>query len=161
MGAGLNEPGMGDRRPTVESLYRTQWTPMVRLAWLMLGSREAAEDVVQEAFIRVASSWERVQSPVAYLRTAVVNGARDDARRMARVAALNERAPDPVLPAELSPMWGLIQGLPERQRHAVVLRFYLDLDFKQIAELLGCRSATARSLVHRALISLREDYPWT
>jgi RNA polymerase sigma factor (sigma-70 family) len=127
----------------------------------MLGSREVAEDVVQDAFIRVASSWERVQSPVAYLRTAVVNGARDHARRAERAAALRDRAPDPVLPAELSPMWELIQDLPDRQRHAVVLRFYLDLDFKQIADLLGCRSATARSLVRRALISLREDYPWT
>src|SRR3954452_12820947 len=127
MGAGLNEPGMGDRGSTVEALYRRQWTPMVRLAWLMLGSREVAEDVVQDAFIRVASSWERVQSPVAYLRTAVVNGARDHARRAERAAALRERAPDPVLPAELSPMWELIQDLPDRQRHAVVLRFYLDL----------------------------------
>ena len=79
MGAGLNEPGAGDRGSTVEALYRSQWTPMVRLAWLMLGSREVAEDVVQDAFIRVASSWQRVQSPVAYLRTAVVNGARDHA----------------------------------------------------------------------------------
>jgi RNA polymerase sigma factor (sigma-70 family) len=161
MRAGLDEPGAGDDRPTVEALYRVQWTPMVRLAWLMLGSREVAEDVVQDAFIRVAGSWERVQSPVAYLRMSVVNGARDHARRSERAAALRERAPDPVLPAELSPMWDLIRGLPDRQRHAVVLRFYLDLDFKQIAQLLGCRGATARSLVRRALISLREDYPWT
>ena len=161
MGAGLEEPEAGEPGCTIESLYRSQWTPMVRLAWLMLGSREVAEDVVQDAFLGVARSWDRVHSPVAYLRTAVVNGAREHARRFQRAAALVERAPDPVLPVELSHMWGLVQDLPDRQRHAVVLRFYLDLDFKQIADLLGCRSATARSLVRRALISLRKDYPWT
>jgi RNA polymerase sigma factor (sigma-70 family) len=161
MGAGLDEPERTDEpEPTVEALYRAQWSPMVRLAWLMLGSREAAEDVVQDAFIRVASSWERVLVPDAYLRSAVVNSARDHTRRVRRELAYVEQARDPVLPAELSHMWELVQQLPDRQRHEVVLRFYLDLDFRQVAALLNCRSSTARSLVRRGLQSLRKDFPW-
>jgi len=56
-------------------------------------------------------------------------------------------------------VWAALQQLPERQRTAVALRYYLDLPTDEIAEVLGARPATVRSLVHRALATLKEAVP--
>ncbi len=56
-------------------------------------------------------------------------------------------------------MWAALQNLPERQRTAVTLRYYLDLPDDEIAEILGARPGTVRSLVHRALATLKEVVP--
>ena len=62
--------------PTLESLFRTQRLPMVRLAHLITGSSAVAEEVVQEAFIRMQNNWHRADNPKAYLRTIVPTSAR-------------------------------------------------------------------------------------
>jgi RNA polymerase sigma factor (sigma-70 family) len=145
---------------SLSDLYQTEWTPMVRLAWLILGSRHAAEDAVQDAFIRVAKAWDHVHTPVPYLRTAVVNSARDRARQSHRERSYTEGRVDAELPPDENAMWEAVQKLRQKQREAIVLRFYSDLSYRDIADHLDCTSSTARSLVRRALIALREDYPW-
>jgi DNA-directed RNA polymerase specialized sigma24 family protein len=129
---------------------------MVRLAWLMTGSRELAEDVVQDAFVQVNLRWSTIDTPVAYLRVAVVNGTRAHARRVSRVLAVPGEPVRPVLPPDLDETWQLLTQLSARQREALVLRFYADLSFEQIASALQCRLGTAKSLVHRGLARLRE-----
>jgi RNA polymerase sigma-70 factor (sigma-E family) len=141
--------------PLVE-LYRDRYEPMVRLAYLMVGDRAAAEELVQDAFVNVHRSWAKVADPPAYLRVAVVNACRSWGRR--RTLELHRR-PAPADPSELvaDEMWDALQVLPIRQRAAVVLRFYEDLPDARIAELLGCREATVRTAIHRALERLRKE----
>lgn len=136
-------------------LYRSERVGLVRLALLVTGSRAAAEDVVQESFLRLRSTTSELTDPVRYLRRIVMNEARQVLRR--REIERRHMQPDPavVLPPELDEMWHLLEGLSEKRRVALVLRYYEDLPFSEIARLMDCRESTARSLVHRGLKSLR------
>ena len=64
---------VGDRTALLADLYRREYAPMVRLAHLITGSNEAAEDLVQDSFVRLCRSWDRADEPGAYLRQIVVN----------------------------------------------------------------------------------------
>ena len=141
--------------PFVE-LYRTRYDAMVRLAYLLTGDRSAAEELAQDAFVAVHRNWGRPSNPSAYLRTAVVNACRSWGRRK---VLERDRRPAPSEPSVLAPdeMWDTLQTLPERQRTAVVLRFYEDLPDREIADVLGCREGTVRTLVHRGLAALKEE----
>lgn len=141
----------------LEDLYRDQWAEMVRLAWLMNGSREAAEDIVHDAFLRLEPLWPSLQHPAAYLRQVVVNGVRTYQRR---VAMERRHRPIPLAPSttdcEFQNIWAVVDDLPTRQREALILRFYLDLTISDVAELLGCPVGTTKSLIHRGLATVRE-----
>lgn len=146
-----------EAQPWVESfveLYRSQREPMVRLAFLLTCGDSAAEEVVHDAFIALHRRWDRVDNPKAYLRVTVVNSCRSRQRRQ---LLLKKVQPRPTFafdePDELT---DAIRQLPERQRAAIVLRYYEDLPEDQIAELLGCRIPAVKSLLHRALTTLRE-----
>ena len=145
-------PGAGfAKEELVTSLYRREYAAMVRLARLITGSNEAAEDVVQEAFVRVYRNWERADHPGAYLRTVVVNRSRSWQRRRLverdRQPAVEEQAADP----EGRELLDALAHLGVRQRTALVLRFYADLSEADIALAMGCRPGTVKSLVHRGL----------
>lgn len=144
------------RPQTFDVFYREQWAKMVRLAWLMTGSRELAEDLVQDAFVQVGAKWASVQAPTAYLRVAVTNAVRAQARRESRERSLPDERVQPVLPRELDETWHLLDRLPARQRQALVLRFYADLPLTEVAEALQCREGTAKSLVRRGLARMKE-----
>jgi RNA polymerase sigma factor (sigma-70 family) len=144
------------RPQTFEVFYREQWPKMVRLAWLMTGSRELAEDLVQDAFVHVEPKWASVHAPTAYLRIAVTNAVRAQARREGRRRSLPDERVQPVLPLELDETWHLLDRLPPRERQALVLRFYADLPFTQVADTMRCRVGTAKSLVHRGLARMKE-----
>lgn len=138
------------------NLYRERYEPMVRLAYLMTGSNEAAEELVQEAFVKVHRNWDRAHAPVAYLRTAVMNQCRSWHRRRFldrdRRAKLARREHEEL---EADEMWDALAGLRPRQRAALVLKFYEGLSEAEIAETLGVRPGTVKSLVHRGLEELR------
>jgi RNA polymerase sigma-70 factor (sigma-E family) len=138
------------------ALYEAQYLPMVRLAYLMCGHAAVAEEVVQDAFVAVHQAWPRVETPRAYLRTAVVNRCRSWGRHQ---VLERDRRPLPPAPAELGAdeLWDAIGRLNDRQRAAIVLRFYEDLPDQEIAALLGCRPATVRTSIHRALGALRKE----
>jgi RNA polymerase sigma factor (sigma-70 family) len=144
------------RPQTFDVFYREQWAKMVRLAWLMTGSRELAEDLVQDAFVQVGAKWASVQAPNAYLRVTVTNAVRAHARRENRKRSLPNERVQPVLPGELDETWQLLERLPARQRQALVLRFYADMPLTEVAEALQCRVGTAKSLVHRGLARMKE-----
>ncbi len=149
------------RAESVEEGYRRLRPGMVRLAHLLLGSPEQAEDVVHDAFVACAPRWSSLEAPDAYLRTAVTNQARSALRRSGRDRAKADRLGRSValsvgLP-ELDETWALLRALPERQRMAVVLRFYEDLPEAEIARLLGCRPGTVKSLIHRGLARVRKE----
>lgn len=141
----------------VEELYRRERGGLVRLALLVTGSRSAAEDVVQDSFLRLRSTSAELWDPVRYLRGIVLNEARQVLRRREIERRHLRAEPGFVLPPDLDEMWQLLDGLSERRRVALVLRYYEDLSFSEIARLLDCGENTARSLVHRGLKSLRRE----
>jgi RNA polymerase sigma factor (sigma-70 family) len=157
------EPGAAPDRTALELLYRAEYAPSVRLAHLLTGDRARAEELAQDAFVRVARAVASVDNPAAYLRTTVVNLCRDAGRREARARSHPQPAlrvePPPPLPPTSTAVWAALQRLPERQRTAITLRFYLDLPDDEIARILGARPGTVRSLVHRALATLKEVVP--
>lgn len=148
-------PGSGPM--AYEDCYREQFRPMVRLAFLLTGSTETAQDLVQDAFVHLHRRWSSVEQPAAYLRRSVVNGCHSHHRRLRleRTRRPDSRADAVELDAD--EITDALAALPHRQRAALVLRFYLDLPDSEAAAVLGCRVGTVGSLVHRGLAQLRKD----
>ncbi len=150
-------PSRPDWSPSFEHLYRTQYTPMVRLAFLLVGSSEVAEELVQEAFVRIRGAVAEAASPVAYLRQAVVNACRNHHRHRAVERRSEARlVVTAVSEPELDHLADALRRLPDRQRAVLVLRYYLGCSEAEIADALGCRPGTVKSLASRGLGALRE-----
>lgn len=135
---------------------------MVRLVFLLTGSRSTSEEVVHDAFIIVYERRQKVQQPGAYLRQVVVNQCRTKIRRrqteerkLAIVAATADTSI--LLGPELDETWQRLTNLSPKQRTALVLRFYEDLTVAGIAEVMEERPGTVKSLIHRGLKKLREN----
>ena len=135
-------------------VYRVDYGRLVRLAYLLTGHAAVAEELVQDAFVATHRAGDRLQDPYPYVRRAVVNRCRSWGRRYTVERAHRPAPPDP---AELAAdeMWDTLAALTDRQRAAIVLRFYEDMPDDRIAAVLGCRQATVRSAIHRGLQSLR------
>jgi RNA polymerase sigma-70 factor (sigma-E family) len=146
------------------ALYVGHYDQLLRLAVLLVGDMAAAEDVVQEAFIRVHGAIESrsLHNPLAYLRQAVVNLARSELRR--RLVRLRH-APRP-MPDAASAEEGAcaaisrqevivaLRRIPARQREAVVLRYWADLPEAEIAALMGVSVGAVKSYISRGLSRL-------
>jgi RNA polymerase sigma-70 factor (sigma-E family) len=137
-------------------LYEQHYDSLVRLAWLVSGRATVAEGVVQDAFLKAHRSWDRVRDPLAYVRTAVINGCRSWGRRQRLERERRPRPPQPTL-QEPDELWDALATLKDRARAAIVLRYYADLPDAEIAEILDCRVATVRTTIHRALAVLRKE----
>ena len=85
----------------------------------------------------------------------MVNEARAGLRRRDVERRHLPQPAEPVLPPEIDEMWVLVQRLSPRRRVALVLRYYADLPIEDIAEMMDCRPATVKSLIHRGLETLR------
>lgn len=145
--------------PGLEAVYAAHRDRLRRLAYLLTGRREVAEDLVQEAFVRLHQHWDTVDAPAGYVRT-VLSRLCADWRRRSALAGTHERwlAPGASVPdPELDETWALLDRLPADQRAVLVLRFYEDLSVEDTAAALGCRSATVRTRTHRALARLRKE----
>jgi RNA polymerase sigma factor (sigma-70 family) len=155
------QPATAPARETMGEAYRRLQPAMVRLAHLLTGSVEVAEDVVHDAFLACGERWDSIEVPDAYVHRAVTNRAwsalrrggreRDKAARAGRVATVTVGVP------EIDETWDVLRLLPDRQRIALVLRFYEDLPEAEIARLLACRPGTVKSLIHRGLGRVRKD----
>jgi RNA polymerase sigma-70 factor (sigma-E family) len=156
----MSPMGLADPEPLVspperfEDFYRAQHEPMLRLAYLLTQSRAVAEDLVQDSFIRIQPRWGQLHTPVAYMRRTVTNACYSYHRRRKREEAYVTPPPGASEP-EHDEMWDALSTLSPRRRAALVLRYYLDLSEADIAEALGCRKGTVKSLTHRALADLR------
>ena len=136
-------------------MYREHRGGLLRLAFLLTGSREYSEDVVHTAFASAMPRWDVIEQPLPYLKRAVVNQAAEVHRRTARER--NSAPPEGIthIP-EIDETWMQIRKLPPAQRAVIVLRFYEDLPLVEIAELLSRPAATVRSDLKRALKRLRK-----
>jgi RNA polymerase sigma-70 factor (sigma-E family) len=154
------DPG-DSARVAVGALYQASAVSLIRLAYIMLGDRPSAEDVVQEAFCGLYRRWDRLadtDSALYYVRSSVLNGCRSVLRSRA-VRRRGVAYELPTVSAEAVVLGGeervevirAVGRLPHRQREALVLRFYLDLSDEQIARVMGIAQSTVRSTIHRGL----------
>jgi RNA polymerase sigma factor (sigma-70 family) len=142
---------------TFEELYRRDFGRMVRVAHLLMGSSEAAEDVVQDAFVQLYARFATVGDSSGYLYRSVVNGCRGRHRHRRVVERLRPLTAQPAaVTTEIDETWGALRRLSPRRRAVVVLRFYADLPLAEIADILDCRVGTVKSMLHRAMADLRE-----
>jgi RNA polymerase sigma-70 factor (sigma-E family) len=152
-------------RPGRSDLYLRHAPAALRLAFLLTGDRALADDLVQDAFVRLFGRLLHLRNPDAfepYLRQTIVNLSRMHFRRK-RVErtylrraqqGFQEVAPSPDLDVR-EDLWRALLQLPMRQRVAIVLHFYEDLSEQQASEVLRCRPGTYRSLVSRGIAQLR------
>ncbi len=146
----------GEWPAALVELFRSERVAFVRLAYLLTGQRAVAEEIVQDAFISTRQAWAGVLDPARYLRTTVVNRCRSWGRHQKVVRTHPAGRPEPIV-QEADELWDALGRLDPRRRAAVVLRYYADLPHAEIAELLGCRPATVRTSIHRALTQLRRE----
>jgi RNA polymerase sigma-70 factor (sigma-E family) len=153
----------GTRRDELAAAYGAHAPDAVRFAFLLTGEKELARDLVQDAFVRVAARWPRIQDPErfrAYLRKTVANLAKNHFRRRAlerrhiAVESVEQLDRDPANRDEILEQ---LLTLPLRQRTAIVLRYYLDLSEREAADAMGCSVAAVKALSARAIRQLREE----
>lgn len=142
-----------------EQVYVDQRPSIVRLAYLLVRSESEAEELAQEAFVRLYMNFEQVDTPAGFLRTVVARLAstsrsRRDMERLRLLAVADDARHEP---SELDETWSAIGRLKPERATVLVLRFYEDLSHAEIARMLGCPTATVRSRVRRALADLRKE----
>jgi RNA polymerase sigma factor (sigma-70 family) len=140
------------------AFYGDRFAPLSRLAFLLTGSSDAADEIAQEACEQVLRRWDDIDHPRAYARRAVISGARSwGRRRTVRESAPSERERFAELDGDAIAVRLALADLPERQREVLVLRFYADLKVDDIAVEVGARPGTVKSLIHRGLARLQEE----
>ncbi|HZN43342.1 MAG TPA: SigE family RNA polymerase sigma factor, partial [Actinomycetota bacterium] len=148
----------------LDDLYRAHAPEALRLAYLLTGERALAEDLVQDAFVKVLGRFHDLRNRDAfwwYLRRTIVNLARSQFRRRKVERAWFERQrPDETAPAgedlaERDRLQRALMTLRPEQRAAIVMRFYEDLSEADTAQALGVAVGTVKSLVSRGMDRLR------
>ena len=148
----------------MSDLYREHAVGLIRLAVVMLGDRPAAEDVVQEAFCGLYRRWSHLSDPaksLSYVRSSVLNGCRTAMRKRARRMDAMLAEPDAasaetgaIIGEEHRAVVAALRQLPPRQREALVLRFFGDLEEPEIARAMGISRGTVKSTLSRGLAAL-------
>lgn len=154
----------GSARSGVVALYRDQFSGVARLAFLLCGDSQLADDLAHDAFLRLYEHWDRVDDPakrLAYLRSIVVNLAHSAHRRAATArrhsgspmlaeGVAGTSAEDVALARSARPdVIAALATLPDRQRTAVVLRHWLHMTEGEIAQAMGCSVGSVRTHVAR------------
>ena len=155
-----------DAAAAVTALFAVNALGLAKLAYVMTGDRDTADDIVQDAFSGLYRRWEHLSDPakaLSYVRSAVLNSCRSALRRrrpeitgqLAPVEAEHESAESAVLSEEeRKAVVAALRQLPHRQREVLVLRFYLDMTEQEIAAQMGIGQSTVRSSTHRGLQAL-------
>ncbi len=151
------EPEMTVADSGFQAFYRHRWRDAVGWAAAMTGRIDVAEDLVQEVFLRLASTYDTIEHPDSYLYAAVANAARSWHRSEQRRARRENGfgLEDTAEPGRHDDLLAAMRRLPFDQRAVVVLRYWLDWDEASIATVLSCRRATVRTRAKRGLARLR------
>ncbi len=144
-------------RDRIEGLYREQFPKFVRVAESIVGDRERARDAVQDGFanaLRGAGGFRGDGPLEAWVWRCVVNAARRTARhRPESVSGVEQAGPEHQSVAEIAP---LIRSLPDRQRTAIFLRYYVGLDYRAIGEAMEIEVGTVSATLASAHATLRK-----
>ncbi len=161
----------GDRDARFSTFVRTESETLLRTAYLLTRNGPDAEELVQDSLVWLYPRWDQVENAehqTAYVRKAMVNRFLASKRRMSATeirfgegldALLDRGAPGRDETADVDErdqLWRVMGELNERQRAALVLRFFHDLPDDEVAGVLDCRVGTVRSLISRGLARLRE-----
>ena len=157
------------RAELVEVLFRRHYAALLRLGVVMLGSREAAEDAVQDAFVALHRHGRSLRDPEAaeaYLRSAVLNRCRSWVRRQ-----VTQRAPRPLMLVhehqqspedttvgrdEVGSLVAVMRTLARRQREVLACRYVLELSVAETARLLQISEGSVKAHTHRGLQALQQ-----
>jgi RNA polymerase sigma-70 factor (sigma-E family) len=155
-----------DADRAVTAIYTEHYRSLVRLAAFLVRDTSTAEEVVQDSFVAMHGAWRRLRDTdkaLSYLRQSVVNRSRSVLRHR-MVVDKNTPKPPPDMPSaehgaiiqlERSAVVSALRSLPERQREALVLRYYGDLSEAQIASVMGISRGAVKSHTARAMSALR------
>jgi RNA polymerase sigma-70 factor (sigma-E family) len=155
-----------DADRAVTAIYSEHYRSLVRLAAFLVRDTSTAEEVVQDSFVAMHGAWRRLRDTdkaLSYLRQSVVNRSRSVLRHR-MVVDKNTPKPPPDMPSaehgaiiqlERSAVVSALRSLPERQREALVLRYYGDLSEAQIASVMGISRGAVKSHTARAMAALR------
>jgi RNA polymerase sigma-70 factor, ECF subfamily len=151
-----------DGKGSFDAFYREAYAGLVRQLWAMTGSRQDAEDVVQEAFVRAAARWGRIGTydlPEAWVRQVAMRLASNELRRVRRglSALLRLRLIQQDGPSEDRPaLVTALRDLPLRYRQVLVLHYLADLPVQQVAAELGLPQATVATQLARGRRALAQ-----
>jgi RNA polymerase sigma-70 factor (sigma-E family) len=155
-----------DADRVVTAIYSEHYRSLVRLAAFLVRDNATAEEVVQDSFVAMHGAWRRLRDTdkaLSYLRQSVVNRSRSVLRHRI-VVDKNTPKPPPDMPSaehgaiiqlERSAVVTALRALPERQREALVLRYYGDMSEAQIASVMGISRGAVKSHTARAMSALR------
>jgi RNA polymerase sigma factor (sigma-70 family) len=157
------------RDELVDVLFRRHYAALLRLGVVMLGSREAAEDAVQDAFVALHRHRSSLRDPAAaeaYLRSAVLNRGRSWIRRLVPQRAprplilVREHAESPedttVARDEVGSVVAVMRTLARRQREVLACRYVLELSVAETAQLLHISEGSVKAHAHRGLQTLQQ-----
>jgi RNA polymerase sigma factor (sigma-70 family) len=157
------------RDELIDTLFRRHYTGLLRLAVVMLGDREAAEDAVQDAFASLHRNWRALREPdvaEAYLRSSVLNRCRSwvrrqvtqrSARPLMLVRQHQPSAEDTIVDRdEAGSLVAVMRTLPRRQREVLACRYVLELSVEETARLLSISEGSVKTHTHRGLKALQE-----
>ena len=159
-----------DRYEGFREFFAVRQAALSRTAFLLTGSRQAAEELLQDALVKTVARWRRVVeggNPEAYIRQVMLNELRSRWRRRRRgvehpTAELLDQAETRDLESDTADrdlLAAALRKLAPRQRAVLYLRFYEDLPEAEVARQLGCSVGTVKSQAHDALARLREYAP--
>jgi RNA polymerase sigma-70 factor (sigma-E family) len=162
--------GAPDAGVAVTAIYAAHALGLTRLALVMTGDRQVAEDIVHDAFFGLHRRWPELRDTdkaLPYVRSAVLNGCRQEFRRARSRSATAGRRDEYLPPAwsaesavladeERREVLTALRRMAPRQREALVLRYYLDLSEAETASAMGVSRGTAKSAVARGLRALRQ-----
>jgi RNA polymerase sigma-70 factor (sigma-E family) len=148
------------------AFFEAHHRELARLAYLLTGDADAADDLAADAFVAAWNRWSRVRTadrPLAYVRRIVVHLAADRVRTLVRERAragllramFRDRSDDPDVPAVLD-VRAALQRLPMRKRACVVLRYAFDLSEQETARILGVSVGTVKSQTSRGVAELEQ-----
>lgn len=166
--AGTDRVAAWDADEAVTRLFTAHYRSLVRLGALLLADTGRAEEIVQDAYVGLHGRWWRLREAdkaLAYLRASVVNRCRSALRHRQVVDRyLRAWQPPPDVPSaeagalgsfEHAAVIAALHALPVRQREALVLRYYLDLAEREIAEVMGISRGAVKSHTARGTAALR------
>lgn len=153
---------MGDSAASFEEFFRAEQLRLHRILFAITGSRPEAEDIAQDAFLRVWERWDRVgemDDPAGYLHRTAINGLRDRSRRLAlgmrRAVGISPRSDVHETIEARSVAASVLGSLPPRQRAAIVLTEALGYSAEEAGNLLGIKGSTVRALHFQARSALK------
>jgi len=156
---GRTEQVQADVASSFESLFAAHHERLYRAVYLIVGNGHEAEELTQDAFLRVLERWDRIENPEGYLYRCALNATRSRFRRLAYAArrTLTPGDPeDPFAAADLrDEMVRALRALPERQRAALVLLDLLDYRSEDAARILGITAASVRSLASHGRAAMK------